>query len=421
MEVLFKYLKHNNPAIRFAAIGLMCSINPADPVFHQTIAMALDYTSSDFWQDRQRSTVVSALERIQPTDTKTLDILVNFLSHEKSGVRLSAVEALSKIKMSYPLIDFSLSKALEKDPDSNIRAQSAIVFGEKGTKDTGIHLTLARALLDSDEFVRRCVVIALGKLQPTDPGVLNFITNLLKHQDSKIRAAAVQALGRIKPVNPVIHYALTQSLKDSDAQVRIASTDAIGMLPSVDEKNLVWILELLKSENPDIRSSAIFTLGKIKLKDQRILDALVRAVDDPDAGVTQSVVKVLRSMKPRDSVSVLALLDLLNKLDFDVVKEAYLGLFEMRPLSVPEPRKFAGFYLEYGGNKVVFLESGLKKLKENHSQILKSIPKMRGYIFERCVHPSADPIPDDLLEKILETLLKSYTDTESSPEMDLSS
>ena len=148
-----------------------------------------------------------------------IDILVNALKNEESGVRREAAEALGKqgwepgdntekidyliakqkwdelVKMGKPAVD-PLINAL-KDKDSGIQGRAAEILGK--IKDHRAIESLITALKDKDSGVQGRAAEALGEIGK--PDAVEPLITALKDKDPSVRWEAAEALGEITEQN----------------------------------------------------------------------------------------------------------------------------------------------------------------------------------------------------------------------------
>ena len=215
----------------------------------------------------------------EPNHNKIIEILLDTLKHENFIVRLSVVEALSKI-----------GKSAEN--------KSKLLITEN----------LIGLLNDSNLQVRQNAALTLGKIkEPADLIVSQLIVTVLK--DSYVRAAAIMALGEIGYEAEEAIPTVKEALNDLSGEVRASAVQAIVKISLQDEGKdnvLNQVRRILDQDvNEDAKAAAALALAdfhrlNVRAMNQKktniILSALVRSLGDPSQKVQVSTIEAIKRL-----------------------------------------------------------------------------------------------------------------------------
>lgn len=251
--------------------------------------------------------------------------LIEAVSDENPGVRLSAVETLGKLQD--PRAVEALIEALRQDPDPKVRAMAAWALGEiedpravpalttalRTDDDQGVRVQAAEALGNIEDVsaidalgkavrdpaveVRRAAIDALGNMD--DPRIVPLVLPSLRDDDVEVRRSAADALGNNE--SPQAVEPLIAATRDPDLEVRVSAIDALGN--QGDPRAQAALLEALGDQRAEVRVSAIHALGNLDLASapREILDA----VRDADREVRYGAVNALGNYEDPAAVPVL--------------------------------------------------------------------------------------------------------------------
>jgi HEAT repeat protein len=142
------------------------------------------------------------------------------LKSPEAYVRRSAITELGQVggRGCIPLV----LKALEQDPDRDVRRCAAEVLGVNGVKQAAE--PLARRLQDKNEdiFVRRWAAAALGHIG----GDLACDALLASFRDKDVQPLVIEAMGDVK--HPRALETLVAALGDEEEEVRRLAAQALG-------------------------------------------------------------------------------------------------------------------------------------------------------------------------------------------------
>ena len=258
-------------------------------------------------------------------DGRAVVALIEAVSDENPGVRLSAVGTLGKLMD--PRAVQALIEALRRDPDPKVRAMAAWALGQiedpaavsalttalREDDDLGVRVQAAEALGDIEDVsaidalgaavrdpsveVRRAAVDALGNMD--DPRIVPLVLPSLRDDDVEVRRSAADALGNNE--SPQAVEPLIAATRDSDLEVRISAIDALGN--QGDPRARAALLEALRDERAEVRREAIEAIGNLELT--AAPPEVIDAVRDPDREVRYSAVDAIGNFEDPAAVPVL--------------------------------------------------------------------------------------------------------------------
>ena len=246
---------------------------------------------------------------ILPNHNKIIEILLDTLKHENFIVRLSVVEALSKI-----------GKSAENESKLLI------------TKN------LIGLLNDSNLQVRQNAALTLGKIkEPADLIVSQLIVTVLK--DSYVRAAAITALGEIGHEAEEAIPTVKEALNDLSGEVRASAVQAIVKISLQDEGKdnvLNQVRRILDQDvNEDAKAAAALALADFHRLNARamnqkktniILSALVRSLGDPSQKVQVSTIEAIKRL---GSAAIPTLLEAQQSTNHRIVRNSAIVLVDI--------------------------------------------------------------------------------------------
>ena len=303
---------------------------------------------------------------------------------------------------------------LEDLPQEKWNRYTIIALGCVRPPNEEIHMALAKALTDTDKYVREKAAWALGKIKPKSLKVLFFITEFLKHDKSYVRGSAAWALGEIKPLNKEIHMALAQALTDTDSFVRGEAAWALGEIKPKSLKVLFFIAKFLKHDKSYMRSNAARVLGEIKPLNEEISMALAQALTDTNKYVRSNAAWALGEIKPLNEEISMALAQALTDTDLFVRSNAARALGEIKPKSL----KVLFFIAEFLKHDKIFVREDaawvLGNIKPKSLKVLFFIAEFlkhdKSYARENAAKVLGNIKP--LNEKIHMALAQALTDTD---------
>ncbi|MDQ7779591.1 MAG: HEAT repeat domain-containing protein [Planctomycetota bacterium] len=191
----------------------------------------------------------------EPTDVKTAEVVVGFLSSDAELVRTSALLSLCTIRTDV-VREWMWSKALfESQP-----IERAFVARAIGTyKDKRAFDYLVKALADAHWLARANAAEALALLG--DAKALSSIKTLLDDPIGKVRIAAIDAISKWKgDAKPVIGTVIAR-LKDGAWQVR--SSTVLGLAEIGDKEGIGPIIERMETEIGRVQEDMSVGLKKL--------------------------------------------------------------------------------------------------------------------------------------------------------------
>jgi HEAT repeat protein len=143
--------------------------------------------------------------------------------HEDPDVRREAIIALSRRDYGDdPRILEYLVNALENDPEPSVRSAAARAIGRSG--NDAFAPQLAKALQDSDEWVRWDVAVALDSVHGKEASRA-LMDRLANDESSDVRGASARALRHYKTLEVV--RSLTRGLSDEAFNVQFQARSSL--------------------------------------------------------------------------------------------------------------------------------------------------------------------------------------------------
>ena len=233
-EILLQFLKDHDPEVRIAAIKILDF--DCERVIEALIQAVQDEDVHVRWQAQQRfHAVISPYFEIADTS-----VLLRFLHHESSHVRVATVEALGKLV-------FQKKRMNEQNPNELI-----------------IKL-LIESLQDTDAEVRGRAGVELGFCK--EELAIEPLLTLLKDQDAYVRACALWGLkyvGNEQAIVPII-----QMLHDTDWEVKQPSIEALDWIGN--KEAIQPLIEILYDINfKSLREEIVTALRNICQREEMI-------------------------------------------------------------------------------------------------------------------------------------------------------
>jgi HEAT repeat protein len=202
-------------------------------------------------------------------------------SHEFSGVRWKAAEALAKLGP--PSVD-ALVGALRHE-DDDVRWKAAVALGEIG--DPRAIDPLISLLCDEDRFVKSHAALALGTIG--EPAVKPLL-RALREGDGNLRWGAAIALGKLR--DPRAIEPLIRALADKYENVRAESASSLA---AIGKPALGPLLRFLKFSGGPERLEVVAALGELQDTDaiQPLIQILENADDDERKAIADALDSIL--------------------------------------------------------------------------------------------------------------------------------
>jgi HEAT repeat protein len=258
------------------------------PPFVRQAIITLDSASST-----QRKEAIATLLQAK-TMLNICGVLIEALAHPLSDVRVSAAQALGKIR------DVAAVPALRQalyDPEVIVRVNAAEALG--AFKDVAAVPALSKALHDPEAIVRDSAAWALGEIK--DATAVPALSKALHDPEAIVRESAAEALGEIKDTTATPDLCKTL-LHDSNAVVRSWAAEALG---EIKDATAVSALSkaLLHDSNDRVRKSAAAALGWIG--DAAAIPALSEALHASDIYVRDNAAWALGQIQDVTAIPTL--------------------------------------------------------------------------------------------------------------------
>ncbi|MHC4984547.1 MAG: HEAT repeat domain-containing protein, partial [Planctomycetota bacterium] len=177
------------------------------------------------------------------------------------------------------------------DPDSGVRAMSAVGAGDLGA--AGLQAVPRLIELTQDAGVTWQAAYALGRIGPGAHEAVPALVNILQSSNSTARRHAAVALAKIGPVaDDTVGPALVDMMAGSAAYARWAAIWAIGELGVNSAEARSALIAALADDDTDIRAAAANALSKIHPTDAQGVD--------PHAASSQAVPALIHMLDSSD-------------------------------------------------------------------------------------------------------------------------
>lgn len=328
-----------NPYARFAAIGLVGTLPPAEAI---KVAAELGKLATDSERDL-RSRVALVLEQLGPAAAPAAEPLGKALATEMDeAIRDQFVDALIAMgpgaKPALPAL-----LPLAADPTLPVGRREKIIAAIVAAAPASNEVTdaLVAAANERDQAIRTAAALAMGKLNPLPPRALAKLVALARSDPrTDPRAAALRALAEAGPrakssrseIEPLT------SAKQRDGLVLLAQI-AVAAMDSDATKAATAIRAGLSDKKPDLRAAAVGALLDNGPKPED-LPTLMKLLKDRDATSREAAIKCLGRLGPaaKELVPILGKM-LVNDMSAPVRIAAANALGEIGPtarLAVPQ-------------------------------------------------------------------------------------
>ena len=168
------------------------------------------------------------------------------LGHKRAGVRLHAIESLSRNRDKRSIE--ALKRSLD-DPDTRVRLKAIEVLGV--IRDPSSVAPLLTKIDDREQIIRLAAIETLGQLK--EPRAIESLSSLLTRPDPNVRVTTITALGEIGSLCCI--EKISECLNDDDKYIRSAAILALTNIghPSA----IVQLTEALTREVEDDALSSL--------------------------------------------------------------------------------------------------------------------------------------------------------------------
>ena len=208
-----------------------------------------------------RSGAVAALRGIAQgghLPASTLPLLLPALSDSEAYTRRNAARLLAEVAPRDPRVIAALSKALQSDPDLDVRIIAAFELGESG--DPAVIPELVRLAEDSTlrspeapRGTNTARAQAVNALRPFGRRALPAFTSLLKNPTPEVRVAAARQLAALGPEAKGAVPTLATLVTDADSVVAGVAANALArIVPRMDMHTITMRAQVM-SEGHSLR------------------------------------------------------------------------------------------------------------------------------------------------------------------------
>ncbi len=289
VSILTKMLTSKNKGLRIAAARALNRIVPGTDVALETVVAGLD-------DNDVRYISVAALAEFGPAANAEVSRLLGFVNDTDSLVRISAVNALSKIGDANTTVPCLIS--VLHDKEAFVQSAAIAALGERGVEAKPAVPVLLK-LLTEDDTVQFYVFDALAEIGPVAkiaiPALRDFVkSDKANSHDAKLnRLHAAFALARIDSSDELGLQVLATGLNDRGTFVREYAIECLAQLGPVGKNAVQPLIQALKDDNITIRYRVVQALGKIDPSNDAVRSALGKALNDKDEAVRNAAARVL--------------------------------------------------------------------------------------------------------------------------------
>ena len=205
--------------------------------------------------------------------------VIDLLSHKSTGIRLTALEALRRMRAGAEASAPALGGALS-DPDEGVRRVAMETLVALGPGARGAAAPLTAALLDPDRRMRSLAASALGNL------------------DSETAARAVPGL--------------TAALDDEDRGVRVQAARSLRAAGPAAHSAIPSLIGMLSADHPDLQNVAAQTLGQFGPVAGAAVDGLIVLIQGEDRRSRDAALSAALALGSIGEAAVPALMELLK-------------------------------------------------------------------------------------------------------------
>jgi HEAT repeat protein len=327
-------LKSDNPFARFAAVGLVATLPPAEAT--KAAADVGMLATDDVPDVRQR--VGFVLEQLGPAAAPAADALGKALATEKNeALRDQFVDALAAMGPgAKPAVPALLPLAADKTLPVARRERVIAAVAAADPASQAVADALVALAGESDQNIRAAAALALGRLEPLPPQALKKLVALAKTDPrTGPRAAALRALaiaGRHARTAKADIEPLARDPRE-DGLTLLAKV-ALAAMDGDATKSLAVVRAGLTDKKPDGRAAAAGALLGIGPQAED-LPALLKLLADRDADTRETAVKCLGRLGPAAKDAVGPLVKLLTNDTTEVRIAAANALGDIGPAAFP--------------------------------------------------------------------------------------
>lgn len=307
-EVL-KQLNSTVPQIRFAAVGFVGTMEPAEAAkqLPALTKLALDAEP----QIRKRVGVV--LEKLGPAATPAAEAISRELIREQDdAVKEQFVDALVAMGPGAKPAVLGLAPLISESSTSvplKLKVIGALVQSDPASKEAAAALIIAGN--ERDPVVKKAAACAIGKLNPLPTDAQTLLVKMMKSDsDGSVRTAAVRALAtagpRAKGAKADLEAAANGTLPGAVLWVKVA----LAAIDGDTGKSAGTVRDGLVSRNGQVRVAAVEALSLIGPTAADV-PALLKTSRESTSGASEAAVRALGLVGAGAKDAVPRLIDLL--------------------------------------------------------------------------------------------------------------
>jgi len=301
--------------------------------------------------DKNRSTrlyAATALLRLDPTQTRCVEILKNALKSRESGYRHLAAQSIAALGPAGAFAAEDLFSLLN-DRKGYVRKAAVEALSRIGRAAVPY---LVRGLKNRKRETRRRSVEALLRMEKGAGGAVEALSQSLSDPDPEVRRSAAGALAVLGAEAKTAAPRLVEALKDKDGYVRATAAFALGRIGRAAERSVPFLIELLADKSPGepppeatgrpkSRTAppphpvAYWACEALSGIGSGAVPALVAAYTDKRTSIRVYVLKALGRMHPPAAQAVPVIIDGLKDHDYHVRREAVAALRRLGEAGAP--------------------------------------------------------------------------------------
>lgn len=252
-----------------------------------------------------RLTVIDALSRVgQEVSDKLRPAMLAATKDSSPQVREAGFKALNILKLKGPKV-FAAVTAGVADKDDDVRLAAAAYVVDLKEPATAVPALIAMSRLD-DEDQRAEALEAFSSLGPRAAKAVPRLIEMLEDPEKSLQVTAAEALGNMGKAGfaaiPALEKAVAQKYEDLSLEA-IYTLRKFGPKAAVSTKTLVAALK----RDRLIRWSAVGTLGLFGEGAKAAAPELVKVLKDLDPGIRAAAAKSLSQIKAQDAATLKAL------------------------------------------------------------------------------------------------------------------
>jgi len=344
IPVALEKLKSENPYARYAAVGVVGTLEPAEAAKYvpELAKLATDAgagipdatPTQELRAGREiRQRVIVVLTRLGPLASPAAEAIGKAIPNEAdSGLRDQFIEVLVSMgagaKPAFPAL-LAIAADTNTQPERRAHLFDVLTLIAPGSKEVSV--IVLKAAGEAGSPIRLVAISRMGKFDPMPPDVLTKLVDMATtDRTTNVRFAALRALAaagvRAKPVRADVEkiaggtipeFALTAKvalagidgnvataagdvragLIDKNAQVRLAAVDAL-LLVGPEASDVPVLQKLMLERGDKAKEAAAMCVGRLGPAGKDAVPQLMRLLDDREGNVRIAAATALGDIGP---------------------------------------------------------------------------------------------------------------------------